>query len=210
MIMRFGFVAGMLVVMHPAVGMVMGFSAPGVGVHKPMRVIMQVLMGMGVHGPVMAVGMIMDVQVGMEVLMFMLQFPDGGGGALPKGKREAVEIAQFVVLHEIKGGQISNDPALVHHQGAVGQFFNEKQVMAHQQKRFIKGVQNGHELFFAPWVQSGRGFIQNEQIRVHGKDTAQSQAFALAAGQVQGHPVFKSGQPHPGQGVCGPVPALIS
>jgi hypothetical protein len=86
MIMRFGFVAGMRMVMHPAVGMVMGFCAPGVGVHKPVGVIMQVLMGVGVYGPVMAVGMIMDMQVGMAVFMFVLQLPDGCGRVPAIGK----------------------------------------------------------------------------------------------------------------------------
>jgi hypothetical protein len=70
MLMEFGFVAGMLMVMHPAVGVVMGFCAPGVGV----------------HGPSVAVGMVMDVQMGMAVFMFMLQLPDGCGRALTIGK----------------------------------------------------------------------------------------------------------------------------
>jgi hypothetical protein len=209
MIMGFGFVAGVVMFMHPAVGMVMGFCAPRMGVHEPVGMIMQVLMGVGVHGAAVAVGMIMDVQMGMAVFVFMLQLPDGCGRMPAIGKRQAVESAQLVILHEIRGGQVPDDPALVHHQGSVSQFFNEKQVMAHQQKRLVKGFQNGHEKFFSPGIQAGRGFIQDEEIRVHGKHTAQSQAFALPAGQVQGHPVFKAGQPHPGQGVCGPVPALI-
>jgi hypothetical protein len=172
MIMGFGFVAGMIVVMHQAVGMVMGFCAPGVGVHKPVRVIMQVLMAVGMHGQAVAVGVIMDMPVGMAVFVFMLQLPDGCGRALAVGKRQAVETAKFVILHENRGGQIPDDTALVHYQGAMGQFFNKKQVMAHQQKRLIKSFQNGHELFFSPGVQAGRGFIQDEQVRVHGKDTA--------------------------------------
>lgn len=84
--MGFGIVVGMLVIMHQAVGMVMGFCAPGVGVHEPVGMIMQMLMRVGVHGAAVAVGMIMDVQVGMAVFMFMLQLPDGCGRALAIGK----------------------------------------------------------------------------------------------------------------------------
>ena len=84
--MGFGFVAGVIVVMHQAVGMVMGFCAPGMGVHKPVGMIMQVLMGVSVQGPSVAVGVVMDVQVGMAVFMFMLQLPDGRGRALAIGK----------------------------------------------------------------------------------------------------------------------------
>lgn len=172
MVVGFGIMAGMGMVMYQAPGMVMGFLSPGMGVHKPVGVLVQVLMGVGVHGLAMAVGVFMDMQVGVAVLMFMLQFPDGGEGALPKGKREPVEAAQFVILHEISGGQVPYDPALVHHQGALGQFFNKKHIMAHQQQGFVKGFQDGHELFFSPGIQPGRGFIQDEQVRVHGKHTA--------------------------------------
>ncbi len=100
MIMRFGFVAGMLVLMHQAVGMVMGFPASGVGVHKPVGMIMQMFMGMGVDGASVAVGVVMDVQVGMTVFMFMLQLLDGKSRALSIGKRQTVVTAQFVILHK--------------------------------------------------------------------------------------------------------------
>jgi hypothetical protein len=86
MVMEFGFVAGMFVVMHPAVGVIMDFCAPGVGVHEPVGVIMQVFMGVGVHGAAVAVGMLMDVQVGVAVFMFMLQLPDGRGRVPAIGK----------------------------------------------------------------------------------------------------------------------------
>ena len=84
--MGFGFVVGMLVIMHQAMGVGMGFLAPGVDVHEPVRVIMQMLMRVGVHGAAVMVRMIMDVQVGMAVFMFMLQLPDGCGRALAIGK----------------------------------------------------------------------------------------------------------------------------
>ena len=170
--MGLGIMAGVVMVMHPAPGMVMIFLASRMVVHIPVGVIMHMFMGVGVYRLIMAVFMVMDMSVGMAVLMFMLQFLDGGEGALAIGKRQPVETAQFVILHENRGGQVPYDSALVHHHGALGDFFNKKQVMADQQQGFVKGFQNRHQQLFSPGIQPCRGFIQDEQIRVHGKDTA--------------------------------------
>lgn len=83
MVVVLGRMAGVVMVMHQALGMVMGFLSAGMGVHKPVGVLMQMLMGVGVHRPAMAVGMVMDMEVRVSVLMFVLQFPDGGESALP-------------------------------------------------------------------------------------------------------------------------------
>ena len=64
MVVVLGRMAGVVMVMHQALGMVMGFLSAGMGVHKP-------------------VGLLMDMEVRVSVLMFVLQFPDGGESALP-------------------------------------------------------------------------------------------------------------------------------
>ena len=142
-------VTGVVVVMVASRGVIMVCIIAGVTVAEAMAVsmLMLVQMVMGQFAVLMGVGM--QVMVGMAVLMFMLQPVDVVGTAPTVGVGKSVEVAQSPVLQKSLAGHILQDPALVHHDGPLGQFFHEKHIVADQQQGHVQIAQDRQQQFLA-------------------------------------------------------------
>jgi hypothetical protein len=104
------------------------------------------------------------------------------GGVLTDGFRRALGDFFTVVEH--------SDPLADTHHDAHG-VFNEKDG---EIELAVDALDEGYELDFLLWIQTGGGFVEQEQARAGGEGAHDFEAALFAVGQAAGGGVAEAGQ----------------
>jgi hypothetical protein len=143
----------------------------------------------------MPVKVCMQVLMGMGVFVLMLQGLNGRAGILAIGYGQAVEAAHLLILHKRMRWKIPGDGALVHDQCAAGQFSHKEHVVADKDQCGFDIPKDREQKLLSPGIEAGRRLVKDKKPWRHGQNAGKRQAFSLPAGKVKGDPILESVQP---------------
>ena len=116
------------------------------------------------------------------------------------------------VREELLRGLIFLDPALIDEDDAVGYLAGKAHLVGDHQHGDAGVGQLLHQLQHLAdhlRVKGGGGFVEQDDIRVHGQSTGNGNALLLAAGKALGEDIGLIGQAHAGQQLVGTGGGLL-